>query len=208
MSTDFKLGEIGEYVLLFLEEQVDENNQVDYMIHTPQRIVTLRQVYQADRDKTLQFNNLKDMSNDEAYYVKCFDEIKRGIKNIESKTPIYISECITGGRYEIEGFIKNNYTYIALKDLEEVFGVQVKWQAKTHTIVIKDDETTIELFPNSKKILVNNIATAIDTVPIIENGKSYLPVRMLVQVLGKDISYKKQGNVYMYYIHEDENKER
>ncbi len=63
-------------------------------------------------------------------------------------------------------------------------------------------DTTIELFPNSKKMVVNNTEKNIDMAPILESGKSYLPIRVVAQALGKDVTYKKQGNAYMYEIHE------
>lgn len=197
-STDFELGEVGEYVLLFLVEQVDENNEVVYRIGTPQRIMTLQQVHQGDREKTLQYNNVKDIRGESTYYLKCFNEIQRWIRNIESKAPIYISKCVTGGNYEIRGFIKNNYTYIALKDLEEVFWVQVKWDAKTHTILINNENTAITLVPNSKKAVINKMETTIDIAPIVEDGKSYLPMRTIAKILGKEMSCTKQGNIYKY----------
>lgn len=198
MGTDFELGEIGEYVLLFLTERVDDNNQVYYSLGTPQQIVTLQQVYQGNQEKTLQYNNVKDQSQDNAYYIKCFDEIQKWITKVERKDPIYISECVTGGNYEVEGFIKNNYTYIALKDLEEVFWARVEWDAKTRNISIKNEDTTITLAPNSKKAVVNKVEVIIDMAPIIKDGKSYLPMRIVAKMLGKDMNCEKQGNIYKY----------
>lgn len=201
MSTDYELGEIGTYTLLFLTEYMNEDEEIYYMPITPQGIVILKEVYLNDRTKTLQINNLKDRHKKETYYVQCFQEIEKWISRIENNDPVYLLEDTVRRKYDLEGFIRKNHTYFSLKDLGEALGVKVEWKEKTRVIEIKDlDKRTISLVLGSTTAKINGIDSTIELAPILENGKTYLPVRILVQLLGEDISYIKQGNNHIYRI--------
>ena len=201
MSTDYELGEKGIYVLLFLRECMNEDKEIYYVPITPQGIVILKAFYPNDRTKTLQINNIADEYREESYYIRCFEEIEKWIRKVESNEPVYLMDSEVREKYELEGFIRENHTYFASKDLGEALGVKVEWKEKARILEIKDSgKSTIELILGSTTAKVNGKEVTLEVAPIFENGKSYLPVRILVQLLGKDISYIKQGNNYIYTI--------
>lgn len=201
MSTDYELGEIGTYTLLFLTECMNEDKEIYYVPITTQGIVTLEEIYPNDRAKTLQINNVKDNHKKETYYVRCFQEIEKWIRKIENNDPVYILENKVKGKYDLEGIIRENHTYFSSKDLGEVLGINVEWKEKTHVLEIKDLRgKTISLVLGSTTAKINGTDVTIELAPILENGRSYLPVRVLTQLLGEDISYIKEGNNYIYKI--------
>lgn len=199
ISTDYELGEIGTYTLLFLTECMNEDKEIYYMPITPQGIVTLKEVYPNNITKTLQINNLKDKPEKDTYYVKCFKEIEKWVTRIENNDSVYILEDSVRGKYDLEGLIRKNHTYFSLKDLGEVLGVKVEWIERKRLIEISGlDKRTISLELGSTTAKIDGTEVTIELAPIFENGKTYLPVRILVQLLGGDISYIKQNNDHIY----------
>ncbi len=161
----------------------------------------LEEIYPNDRAKTLQINNVKDNHKEEIYYIRCFREIEKWIKKIEKNEPVYILESKVKGKYDLEGIIRENHTYFNSKNLGEVLVVKVEWKEKIRVLEIKDSERkTISLVLGSITAKINGTDTIIKLAPIVKNGKSYLPVRVLAQLLGENISYIKEGNNHIYKI--------
>ncbi len=198
MGSDLKLGEIGDYVLLFLKET--HNQEEHYIIDSSQQIIVLKEINQKSIDKVLNVNNVKVKVEKDDYYINCFNEINRWIKNVNDNKPVYIFTNSSGKRYQAECLIKSNYTYITLRDLEHVLGVQVNWKEKTHSVEIKDKKNIIKVVKNSKIAYINNLEVAIDMPLVLENGKSYLPIKVLTRLLGKNIDYFREGSNYFYTL--------
>ncbi len=102
--------------------------------------------------------------------------------------------------------IKNNRTLLPVRSLIEALGGTVEWDAKTRQVTIRLDGNTIILTIGKNTALVNGIETPIDpnnpnVVPIIINGRTYLPLRFIAEHLNCMIQWDpatKTITIYYY----------
>lgn len=81
----------------------------------------------------------------------------------------------------------NGRTMVPLRLITEKIGHTVKWQDETKTIII---DNNIKLKIGDKNITVGNINKQMDTVPIIKDGKTFVPLRFVSESLGYDIKFE------------------
>ena len=93
---------------------------------------------------------------------------------------------MNGQSYNIDAapFISNGRTLVPVRYLADALGAQTAWDAATQTITITKGGTTIELTIGSTAITTNGKTSQMDTAPLIENGRTYLPARYIAEALG------------------------
>ena len=82
---------------------------------------------------------------------------------------------------------RNNRTMLPVRFLANAFGVSndgIKWDAATRTATLSNSETTIVVKIDAPSMTVNGLAVALDSPAIIENNRTYLPVRAIANALG------------------------
>lgn len=82
---------------------------------------------------------------------------------------------------------RNNRTMLPVRFLANVFGVDndgIQWNAETRTATLKNDDVTIIVTIDSPAMTVNGKEVALDSPAIIENNRTYLPVRAIANALG------------------------
>ena len=82
---------------------------------------------------------------------------------------------------------RNNRTLLPVRFLANTFGVSndgIKWDATTRTATLTNSEVTIVVTIDAPTMLVNGQAVALDSPAIIENSRTYLPVRAIANALG------------------------
>ncbi|MDI6860787.1 MAG: M14 family zinc carboxypeptidase [Caldisericia bacterium] len=107
---------------------------------------------------------------------------------VNERVKIYINSIdyglFEGDNFEIE---------IPLNDGINKLNIETYDLAKNKTVVLKTvykvEKKTVELFIGSKKIFINGFEKEIDTSPFILNGRTYVPIRFLLEALGGNISY-------------------
>ena len=80
--------------------------------------------------------------------------------------------------------IKNSRTLLPVRFLAENLGAEVAWNDATKTATLKTSDTTIEVTINANSMKVNGAAVALDSPAIIENSRTYLPLRAIANALG------------------------
>lgn len=84
---------------------------------------------------------------------------------------------------DTDPYIKSNRTYVPIRFVAEAFNMQVDWIQDEEKAILKNDTTTIEMWLNSNKLVVNNEPILID-VPIEGNdGRIMVPIRFLAEFL-------------------------
>ncbi len=102
--------------------------------------------------------------------------------------------------------IKNNRTLLPVRSLIEALGGTVEWNAKTRQVTISLDGNTIVLTIGKNTALVNGIETPIDpnnpnVVPIIINGRTYLPLRFIAEHLNCTVEWSPSTKtITIYYF--------
>ena len=100
---------------------------------------------------------------------------------INSKTAYVNGEAKT---LDAAPIIKNSRTLLPVRFLAENLGASVEWNDATKTATLKTSDTTIEVTINAKAMKVNGEAVALDSPAIIENSRTYLPLRAIANALG------------------------
>lgn len=83
----------------------------------------------------------------------------------------------------------NNRTQVPLRRTMEMFGADVYWNPNTKSATISKDGTNVIVIVNEKYILVNGSNKETDTIPIIINGRIYLPIRPVIEAFGLKVSW-------------------
>ncbi|WLR51334.1 stalk domain-containing protein [Bacillus tianshenii] len=86
-------------------------------------------------------------------------------------------------------YVQNKRTYVPLRFIIENFGATVEWEKKTEQITIKDEQRTLIFTVNSKKVINNGAQTSIDAPPMIKNGTTFVPLRVISELLGAKVEY-------------------
>lgn len=85
---------------------------------------------------------------------------------------------------------ENNRTQVPLRTALEHFGAQVGWIAEKSTATVTVDDTYIEIPIGQSYIMVNGQRKDNDTVSIIKNSRTYLPLRIVFESLGAKVSWQ------------------
>ena len=100
---------------------------------------------------------------------------------INSKTAYVNGEAKT---LDAAPVIKNSRTLLPVRFLAENLGAEVAWNDATKTATLKTSTTTIEVTINANVMKVNGTGVALDSPAIIENSRTYLPLRAIANALG------------------------
>ena len=101
--------------------------------------------------------------------------------------------------------IKNNRTLLPIRVVIESLGGTIQWNGKTREVTIELNGHSIVLKIGSSVALVDGIKTKIDpndgkVVPIIINGRTYLPLRFIAEHLGATVDWDgATKTVTLYY---------
>ena len=79
---------------------------------------------------------------------------------------------------------RNSRTLLPVRFLAENLGADVTWNDATKTATLKTKDVTIDVTINAKAMKVNGADVALDSPAIIENSRTYLPLRAIANALG------------------------
>ncbi len=106
---------------------------------------------------------------------------------------------VNGSKHKIDAqnskpIIRNNRTLLPIRTLIEALGGTISWNPKTREVTINLNGHTIILTIGKSAALVDGIKTPIDpknskVVPIIINGRTYLPLRFIAEHLGCTVDW-------------------
>lgn len=81
-------------------------------------------------------------------------------------------------------YIKDGRTMLPLRFIAEALGFKVDWIKETKTVILKDNETVVEIPVDTNQIKVNGIAYESDVKPEIKNDRTMLPIANIARALG------------------------
>lgn len=115
------------------------------------------------------------------------------ILSIGSPNAIYDTEdrIIDENNYGIVPYVKSQRTMVPLRFISESLGARVAWNqaASTATITLAGKEIKITL--GSKTILVNGKKAALDAPAEYKQGRTFVPIRLISETLGKKVFYSR-----------------
>lgn len=86
-------------------------------------------------------------------------------------------------------YIKSNRTYVPLRFISEAFGAKVTWAGKSQTVTVVSGKTNIKLTINQSYALKNGAKVNLDAPAEIRNGRTFVPVRFISEVLGYKVNW-------------------
>lgn len=78
----------------------------------------------------------------------------------------------------------NGRTMVPLRVIAESLGFQVAWEAKTRQVTVQGSDRLINLWVGQSRAVVDGRELAIDTVPVIYQGRTMVPLRFVAETLG------------------------
>lgn len=89
--------------------------------------------------------------------------------------------------------IKNGRTFLPIRPIIEELGGEIFWVGNEKKVTIKINNSEIVLFINSPYAYVNNMKVQIDenldVKPYIKNGRTFLPLRFIVENIGGTVNW-------------------
>jgi len=78
---------------------------------------------------------------------------------------------------------------VPVRFIAEEFGADVTWNDRERKVTIKEKETTIELWIDRKRALINKKEYTLDVSPKIVNKRTFVPVRFIAEGFGADVTW-------------------
>ncbi|MHB1042782.1 MAG: stalk domain-containing protein [Eubacteriales bacterium] len=119
-----------------------------------------------------------------------------------SAEPVYRATFYTGQSYYIVNdrlvkmdaapFIENSRAYVPVRHLGTALGVtgeKINWSQSAKTVTLSREGVTVVLAIGGDTIYVNDQPRKIDVVPVLKNGRTYLPARYVAEAFGYDVGW-------------------
>jgi iron complex transport system substrate-binding protein len=87
--------------------------------------------------------------------------------------------------------IVNNSTLVPYSGIVGALGGKASWDAKTKTVSAERDGVKVKLTVGSKTAYIDGVKTELDTAPVIVDGKTFVPLRLVSEAFGKWVSFNK-----------------
>jgi len=86
-------------------------------------------------------------------------------------------------------YISNGRTLIPVRYLADILNAQTNWDGNAHTVTVTGGSTTIKFVIGNTTMTVNGQPSHMDTAPVINNGRTYLPARYVAEALGTTVNW-------------------
>lgn len=90
---------------------------------------------------------------------------------------------------DVAPIIVNERTMLPIRFIAEELGATVGWDEVTRTVTVKFEEKEIIIVIGESTASVNGEAIELDAPAFIENSRTYLPIRFLMENLGADVQW-------------------
>jgi len=94
---------------------------------------------------------------------------------------------------DIKPIVQNGRTLVPVRFISEKFGASVGWDDATQTVTVKTKTLDISLQIGSAQMLVNGEAVTLDVPAQTIGGRTLIPLRALVEALGKQVFWDDRG---------------
>lgn len=99
-------------------------------------------------------------------------------------------KVVLDGQYlGLDGFSKENKTYVALRELGESLGYNVDYDGIKKLVILNKDNNKIEVPVNSNIIKVNGIDKLLINKNFVKDGLTYIPIREFSEILNKKVEW-------------------
>ena len=86
----------------------------------------------------------------------------------------------------------HNRIQVPLRNTMESLGAQVDWNQNTQAVVVKKDNTIVEVPIGKYHIIKNGQQIPNDTVAMIRGGRTFIPIRAVLEAFGTKVGWKNE----------------
>ena len=90
---------------------------------------------------------------------------------------------------DVPPVIRNNRTMVPVRALFDCFGADVSWNERSRQVTVVSGGTNIVFTIDSDIVYVNSVPDRLDSVPIILNNRTLVPVRFISETLKYNVSW-------------------
>ena len=91
-------------------------------------------------------------------------------------------------------FITNSSTYVPIRFISEALNIDnIKWDASSKSVTIKDKNTTVVLFVNKNYAYINNEYTQLTNNALISNSRTFVPIRFIAECFNTKVNWDKSS---------------
>jgi len=100
--------------------------------------------------------------------------------------------------FDVAPVMKNDRVLVPMRKIFETFGCELEWLEDSETVIAVKNNLLIALKIGKNKVILNDIeektskAIEIDSPPIIKDGRTLLPVRVISESLGYNIKWDEE----------------
>ncbi|UHA75699.1 stalk domain-containing protein [Paenibacillus sp. 481] len=98
----------------------------------------------------------------------------------------------TSKKLDVAPIVLNSTTYVPVKYIIDAFGGKTMWDGKLKRVSILRGERFIEMIVNNKSINVNGKRLKSDVAPIVQNGRTLVPLRLVGDQLGLNVNWEQK----------------
>jgi hypothetical protein len=85
---------------------------------------------------------------------------------------------------------ENGRTQVPVRFIAEAMGGQVKWDPNTRTVHIERGRVTLSMTIGVKEIVVLGAKKAVDSAPLIQESRTFVPLRFISEGLGAEVAWE------------------
>ncbi|MBP3361524.1 MAG: chitobiase/beta-hexosaminidase C-terminal domain-containing protein [Clostridia bacterium] len=89
--------------------------------------------------------------------------------------------------------IRNDRTLVPVRFVSENFGAKVDWNQSDSAVTVTKGDLKINMTVNSNTMYVNGESVNLDAPPVIEKDRTFIPLRVLAEALGKNVFWDSRG---------------
>lgn len=113
--------------------------------------------------------------------------------NNESAIVNGVSKLIDSSNPDVKPIIDNSRTLVPVRFISESFGANVSWDDATREVGVKLGDKEIKMTLDSESYTVNGETKTLDVPAKSVNGRTLIPLRALVEALGKEVFWDDRG---------------
>lgn len=91
-------------------------------------------------------------------------------------------------------YISNDRTFVPIRFVSEQLGASVNWNSDTEEVIINRDDDSIKLVIGSTEVIKNGVLSSMDTVPVIAEGRTMVPLRFVSEQLDAAVNWDALNN--------------
>jgi len=89
----------------------------------------------------------------------------------------------------------NGRMQVPLRATMEAFGCETSWNEAEKTVTLNKENTTVQVPIGKNYLVINGIQKATDTSALVKDGRTYLPIRSVLEAFGAKFSWDAKKNI-------------